>query len=167
MATVHVVLKGVGASWVKPCQQAVKDLNALFTRNGINVSLSTSGSGGATITVQNDASIQGNAVHGRTSASVNSAGQMLTADVRLPVKVTISTPRGIREAGAGVLEVIAGHEFVHALGHTPHNSELMSQTMYKEAGDNAAGDKLKAGSAKLPPLTLSDDSVGILKGIWS
>ncbi len=167
MPTVHVDLKNVGASWVKPCQQAVKDLNNLFTRNGINVSLSTSGSGGTTITVTNDPSIQGSAVHGRTSAATDDAGRLLKADVRLPVQVTISTPGGIRPAGPGVLAVIAGHEFVHALGHEPHNSELMSQTWYKEAGDNAAGDKLKAGSAKQPPLTLSDDSITMLKSLWT
>ena len=43
----------------------------------------------------------------------------------------------------------------------------MSQTWYKEAGDNAAGDKLKAGSASSPPLTLSDDSITMLKSLWT
>ena len=96
MPTVHVDLKNVGASWVKPCQQAVKDLNNLFTRNGINVSLSTSGSGGTTITVTNDPSIQGSAVHGRTSAATDDAGRLLKADVRLP-----SRSPSARRAGSG------------------------------------------------------------------
>jgi hypothetical protein len=92
---------------------------------------------------------------------------MLRAEVRLPVKVTINTPRGVRDAGPGILEVIAGHEFVHALGHSDHNSQLMAQTMYKDMGDNAVGDKLKAGSVRMPPLTLSSDSISVLKEIWS
>jgi hypothetical protein len=64
-------------------------------------------------------------------------------------------------------EVIAAHEFVHALGHAPHNSHLMAQTLNKVLGDRAAGDKLKAGAVAMPPLQLSDESVAMLKGIWS
>jgi hypothetical protein len=63
--------------------------------------------------------------------------------------------------------VIAAHEFVHALGHEPHNSHLMTQTFNKVMGDRAAGDKLQAGAVAMPPLQLSDESVDMLKGIWS
>ncbi len=161
MPTVYVKLTGLGSNWTKPCQHAVTDLNSQFKRNGIKVVLATSGSQGPTITVKTDHSIQGDAVHGRTTAESNDSGKMLRAEVRLPVKVTINTP------GPGILEVIAGHEFVHALGHSVHNSQLMAQTMYKEMGDNAAGDKLKAGSVRMPPLTLSPDSISELKSIWN
>jgi len=34
-------------------------------------------------------------------------------------------------------------------------------------GDNAAGDKLKAGSVRMPPLTLSPDSISELQSIWN
>lgn len=64
-------------------------------------------------------------------------------------------------------EVVAAHEFVHALGHAPHTSHLMAQTVYKVLGDRASGDKLKAGAIVMPPLELSDESVGMLKGISS
>ena len=67
----------------------------------------------------------------------------------------------------GILEVIAGHEFVHALGHSVHNSHLMGQTMYKELGDSGAGDRLRSGGVKMPPLTLAHDSVSQLKTIWN
>jgi hypothetical protein len=34
-------------------------------------------------------------------------------------------------------------------------------------GNSPAGDKLKAGAIAMPPLELSDESVELLKGIWS
>jgi len=167
MTMVSVKLVGVGANWTKPCQQAVTDLNHLFKRSDIKVVLAMNGSQGPTITVKTDATIQGDAVHGRTTSESNASGELLRAEVRLPVKVTINTPQGVRDAGPGVLEVIAGHEFVHALGHGSHNSQLMGQTMYKEIGDSPAGDKLKAGSVKMPPLMLSAQSISDLKAIWN
>ncbi len=167
MTKVYVKLDDVGSYWLKPCKEAVAHLNAFFKRNGIAVVLSTTGSEDATISVKTDAGIQGDAVHGRTSAETTGSGKLLKADVRLPVKVTINTPQGIRDAGAGILEVIAAHELVHALGHPAHNTKLMGQTLYKEAGNTAAGDKLKAGGTKMPPLDLSDDSIAELQSIWS
>jgi len=167
MTKVYVKLDDVGSYWLRACKEAVVHLNGLFKRNEIAVVLSTTGSEDAKITVKTDAGIQGDAVHGRTSAETTGAGKLLNADVRLPVKVTINTPQGIRDAGVGILEVIAAHEFVHALGHPTHNTKLMGQTLYKEPGDTAAGDKLKAGGIKMPPLDLSDDSIAELKSIWS
>ncbi len=45
MSVVNVNLDGVGAGWIRPCQQAVTHLNALFKRNNIKVMLATSGAG--------------------------------------------------------------------------------------------------------------------------
>jgi hypothetical protein len=163
---VNVKLGDVGSHWTTACKQAVSDLNSLFRRKGIEVALALNGAG-PIITVKTDPGILGTAVHGQTSAETNGAGQLLRAEVRLPVKLTINTPTGIRDAGAGMAEVIAAHEFVHALGHAPHNSHLMAQTLNKVLGDRAAGDKLKAGAVAMPPLQLSDESVAMLKGIWS
>ncbi|HUP35649.1 MAG TPA: hypothetical protein VNC82_09450 [Candidatus Limnocylindria bacterium] len=42
----------------------------------------------------------------------------------------------------------------------------MSQTLYEETGNSAGGDTLKAGSARMPPLTLSHESITELQGIW-
>jgi len=167
MATVSVKLVGIGPRWNKPCQQAANPLNQLFKRHAIKIVLVIGGSQGPIISVMNDSSIQGNAVHGRTSARTDAAGKLLQADVSLPDNVTINTPQGIRDAGPGVLEVIVAHEYVHALGHADHNSQLMGQTMYKVMGDTAAGDKLKSGNVNMPNLTLSQESVSILKGIWN
>lgn len=166
MAAVNVKLGDVGSHWTTACKQTVSDLNSLFRRKGIEVALALNGAG-PIITVKTDPGILGTAVHGQTSAETNGAGQLLRAEVRLPVKLTINTPTGIRDAGAGMAEVIAAHEFVHALGHAPHNSHLMAQTLNKVLGDRAAGDKLKAGAVAMPPLQLSDESVAMLKGIWS
>jgi hypothetical protein len=154
MAAVNVKLGDVGSHWTTACKQAVSDLNSLFRRKGIEVVLALNGAG-PIITVKTDPGILGTAVHGQTSAETNGAGQLLRAEVRLPVKLTINTPTGIRDGGTGMAEVIAAHEFVHALGHAPHNSHLMAQTLNKVLGDRAAGDKLKAGA------------VAMLKGIWS
>jgi hypothetical protein len=165
--TVSIQLSNVGATWTTPCRKAITALNDLFRRNQINVALTMSHSSGPTITVKVDPSIQGSAVHGRTTAESTDTGRLLRAEVRLPVKVTINTPRGLRDAGPGILEVIAGHEFVHALGHSVHNSHLMGQTMYKELGDSGAGDRLRSGGVKMPPLTLAHDSVSQLKTIWN
>ena len=167
MTTVSVQLVDVGSHWSRACEKAVITLNDLFRRNSVPVALAIGRSSVPIITVKIDRSIQGNAVHGRTTAESNATGRLLRAVVGLPVTVTINTPQGVRDAGAGVLEVIAGHEFVHALGHSSHNSQLMGQTMYKELGDNAAGDKLRSGGVKMPPLTLASDSLVQLKAIWN
>jgi hypothetical protein len=165
MTPVNVKLGDIGSYWTNACKQAVHDLNVLFKRKGVAVTLSVNGAG-PTLSVRTDASIVGMLVHGKTNAEIE-GGKVVRADVRLPVKLTISTPQGIRDAGGGMAEVIAAHEFVHALGHTPHNSHLMTQTWTKIPGDRPAGDKLQAGSLPMPPLQLSDDSVDMLKGIWS
>ena len=165
MAAVSVRLGGIGPHWTAACKQAVSDLNLLFRRRGIGVTLALHGHG-PVISVVTDPGIIGTAVHGRTHAETDGNGRLLRAEVRLPVKLTINTPGGVREAGLGMAEVVAAHEFVHALGHEPHNSHLMAQTMHKMMGDRAAGDKLQAGAAAMPPLQLSDQSVEILKGIW-
>jgi hypothetical protein len=167
MATVSVRLGAIDSRWKNACQAAIKDLNALFKQKGVNVALSTSGTSGPGISVTTDSSIIGTAVHGRTSAETTGSGQLLRADIRLPVKVVINTPQGIRDAGPGVLEVIAAHEFVHALGHATHTSHLMGQTMNKVLGNTAAGDKLQAGAVSMPPLQLSPESVQQLKALWA
>jgi hypothetical protein len=166
MAAVNVKLGHIGPQWTKACKQATTDLNLLFRRKGVNVFLAVAGSEGPTISVRTDPGILGTAVHGRTTAETTGSGQLLSAEVRLPLKVVINTPSGIRDAGPGVLEVIAAHEFVHALGHAAHNSLLMAQTMTKQMGDSAAGDKLTAGGVTMPPLDLAADSVDALKAIW-
>jgi len=165
MASVGVKLGDIGSHWTTACKQAVHDLNLLFRRKGIGVTLAINGAG-PTIAVKTDPAILGTLVHGKTSAETNDAGKLLRAEVRLPVKLTINTPNGVRDAGTGYAEVIAAHEFVHALGHAPHNSHLMAQTFSKSPGDRAAGDKLTAGGVSLPPLDLSTESVDQLKSLW-
>lgn len=166
MSRVSVKLGGLNSEWAAACRHAVSHLNAAFKAKHISIVLDANGLTSPTITVKTDPSIHGNAVHGRTTAEFNSNGGMIRSEVRLPVEVTINTPSGQRKAGPGILEVIAGHEFVHALGHDQHNSHLMSQTMYKEMGDRAAQDKLRAGAIHLPPLSLSDDTVATLQSLW-
>jgi len=167
MARVSVKIASLTADWAAACRHAITHLNAVFRTKHINVVLEANGSSGSVISVKTDASIHGNAVHGRTTSEFSTAGGMLRAEVRLPVSVAINTPSGQRNAGPGILEVIAGHELIHALGHGQHSSHLMAQTMYKEMGDSAAQDRLKAGAIYLPPLSLSDESVTTLRSIWA
>lgn len=166
MAKVHVNLSEIGPKWTRACKKAVVDLNLLFNKNSIDVVLSLGGSEGPGITVRTDTSIIGTAVHGKTRAETDGAGRLLSAVVRLPIKVLIPTPSNTREAGPGILEVIAAHEFVHALGQAKHNSHLMAQTWTKLAGDTPAGDTLQAGGISMPPLDLAPDTVDQLKAIW-
>lgn len=165
--TVNVKLGNLGPAWKQACTQAVADLNTLFKRKGVEVSLALSGGRGPTISIETDPAILGTAVHGNTSAETTESGKLLGATIRLPVKVIINTPRGVRDAGPGILEVIVAHEFVHALGQAEHNSHLMAQTMTKLAGDRAKGDKLQAGAVQLPPLQLAEDSIDLLKSLWN
>lgn len=162
---VSVKLAGLPAVWSGPCRQAIASLNKLFKAQHINVVLQIDGRSGPVISVRVDPSIQGTAVHGKTNAEFRN--DILTkADVRLPQKILINTPSGMRNAGAGVFQVIAAHEFVHALGQEHHNSHLMAQTMQKDVGDSPGGDKLRAGGVRLPPISLSDDSITLLKSLW-
>lgn len=167
MATVKVDLSGLDAYWTKSCKRAITDLNVLFKKADIKVVLALGSSTGPTITVTTDSTISGTAVHGRTSASTTTAGVLQSAEVKLPAEVRISTPDGIRGAGAGVLEVIAAHEYVHALGQEVHNSHLMAQTWTKLSGDTPAGDKLQAGGISMPPLALAPETIEKLKSIWN
>ena len=92
MASVGVKLGDIGSHWTTACKQAVHDLNLLFQRKGIEVALAINGAG-PTVTVKTDLAILGTLVHGKTSAETNDAGKLLRAEVRLPVKLTINTPR--------------------------------------------------------------------------
>jgi hypothetical protein len=47
---------------------------------------------------ETDLSILGTLVHGKTSAETNGAGQRQHAEVRLPVKLSINTPKGVQPA---------------------------------------------------------------------
>jgi len=166
MATVNIQLGDIGDRWTGACRKAAADLNALFRRNEIGVVFSIGGTGGPTITVATDPAILGSAVHGRNTTTTDGSGRLISSEVRLPVSVTINTPAGVRNAGPGFLEVIAAHEFVHALGHPSHNSHLMARTFSKLAGDTAAGDKLQAAAISLPPLSLATESIVELKRLW-
>lgn len=167
MATVQVNLSEIGAGWTKASKKAVADLNVLFKKKGIGIVLSLSGSEGPAITVKTDPSILNTLVHGKTDAETDDSGRMLSATVRLPLKVIISTPSDVRDAGPGVLEVIVAHEIVHALGQVKHNSHLMAQTWTKIAGDTPAGDTLQAGGLSMPPLDLAPETVELLTSLWN
>lgn len=166
MATVKVTFDSqLGATWTHAFKQAITRLNTLFNHGTVGVTLTLTGAG-PVITVATDASIGSTALHGQASTSTDGAGRLLKSEVRLPVRIQINTPSGLRGAGPGIYEVVAAHELVHSLGHSAHTTHLMSQTFQKVMGNSPSGDRLQAGSGMLPPIQLSDDSLGVLKGIW-
>lgn len=160
---VAVKLKDLPSEWASACRHATTALNAVFRSKQINVVLQADGHAGPIISVRVDPNIV--ALHGHTSAESNNA-VLTTADVNLPGKPLVSTPASVRNAGSGVLQVIAAHEFVHALGQTGHDSHLMTWKMDVAAGDSPSQDRLRAGALLLPPIILSDDSISLLQSIW-
>ena len=100
MAAVYVDLGSIGPEWPTACRTAVAHLNQLFTQNSIGVSLAFAGKGGPRIAVRTDPRSKGRfTAH---LATETTSGQLLSAVVSLPVKASINTPQGMREAGAGV-----------------------------------------------------------------
>jgi hypothetical protein len=165
MTTVYVHLGSIGPKWPAACRTAAAHLNQLFKQNSIGVSLAFAGKGGPRISVRTDSSITGT-FHGHTHAETI-PGQLQSAVVSLPVKASINTPQGVREAGAGVLEVIVAHEFVHALGQVEHSaSHLMCSPMTPVPGDSPRGDLLQANGVNLPPIALSPDTIELLQSLW-
>jgi hypothetical protein len=165
MAAVYVDLGSIGPKWPTACRRAVAHLNELFSQNAIGVSLALIGQGAPRITVRTDPSIKGT-LHGHTQTKTTS-GQLLSAVVSLPVKASINTPDGMREAGPGVLEIMVAHEFVHALGQVKHSaSQLMCSPMTPVPGDSPAGDLLQANGVNLPPIALAPDTVQLLQSLW-
>ena len=160
---VAVKLKELPSDWASACRHATTVLNGIFKAKHINVVLEADGNTGPIISVQADPSIVG--LHGHTTAESNN--NMLTAaDVHLPGNPLVSTPARVRKPGSGVLQVIAAHEFVHALGQTDHDSHLMTWKMDVAADNTPSGDKLRAGAILLPPIILSEDSIALLRSIW-
>src|SRR3954451_394816 len=98
MAAVSVRLGSIGPHWTAACKHAVTNLNLLFRRRGIGVALALHGAG-PVLSLVTDPRTRGPVVQGRTSAETDGGGRLLRADVRLPVRLTINTPNGIREAG--------------------------------------------------------------------
>ena len=50
--------------------------------------------------------------------------------------------------------------------HHKHNTHLMAQTFSVEIGTDASDDKLKAKDVLMPPMQLSNATVGDLKAAW-
>jgi hypothetical protein len=160
---VAVKLIDLPSDWTGACRHATTVLNGVFSKKHINVVLEANGHSGPIISVRVDPSIVG--LHGHTTAqSINNV--LTSADVNLPGRPLVSTPAAVRNAGSGALQVIAAHEFVHALGQTDHDSALMTWKMDVAFGDTPGQDKLRAGAILLPPIVLSEDTISLLQSIW-
>src|ERR1700690_3828298 len=160
---VAVKLNDLSSEWASACRHAATVLNGIFKTKHINVVLEADGHTGPIISVRVDPAIVG--LHGHTTAESNNS-VLTSADVHLPGKPLVSTPASVRNAGSGVLQVIAAHEFVHALGQTDHDSHLMTWKMDVAYGDTPGQDRLRAGAVLLPPIILSEESISLLRSIW-
>ena len=76
MTAIAVKLGTIGPHWTAACRQAVTDLNLLFRRKGIDVTLALNGHG-PEISIGTDPGILGSLVHGRTSAETDGSGRLV------------------------------------------------------------------------------------------
>jgi hypothetical protein len=108
------------------------------------------------ITVMMDANLPANL--GAKTSSQWHPPDLDSAEIRLrPVE---------DDVGVGIRETIVAHEIVHALGHTKAIGGLDHSTHLMTDIQTYSGDKLVAGSVKMPPLQLSDPSIALLQSVW-
>ena len=86
---------------------------------------------------------------------------MTKATIGLPKELKFAVPTGRRgRAQRGC------RSRNRARVDAPQPTHLMAQTFYVVTGDDASGDKLKAKDALMPPLQLSNATIGDLKAAW-
>jgi hypothetical protein len=76
-----------------------------------------------------------------------------------------------RTVGEPVMRVVAAHEFLHALGldtHDPGMLGLLAKSMSLNAYGKPADDTVSpfGSQTKMPPLTLSGNTVARLQAMW-
>lgn len=178
---------GVHAAWSTAVVAAIRDLNGLFTGNGVNVRLVAAPQGVVTVGVTSGSytfpvngstqtgKLRTDILHGATRAIDYQLGTNISrqhAYIFLPLHPRISpqSPTS-REVGEPIMRVMAGHEFLHALGldaHDPSFNGLFSASWTPNQGTRAAQDTVSpfGSSTKLPPLTLSADTISRLRKLW-
>jgi hypothetical protein len=173
--------------WHTAISTAIRELNTLFSSNNVNVSLAvanpavvkvalTTGSYSFPVNgVNQTGTLRTDILHGVTRSLDLQLGRNTTrqqAFVFLPQHPkTNPQARNSREVGEPVMRVIAAHEFLHALGldvHDPSFNGLFAGSWTLNEGGRASSDTVSpfGGSAKLPPLILSGDTISRLQALW-
>jgi hypothetical protein len=182
----------MGGIWSGVFRRALHDFNTLSSHHKLRVTLTESKTGGgADVTVAAASGVAsssyggdsmqdtftGKELKGRThqyAYKLGAAQAMEKAFVFVPATPQISSPNGIRAAGADVLRVILVHELFHAAGlqngdHT--NDDLFYGNPQPAVGDTPAGDRLSVSlggkQVKLPPLILSAVTAGKVRDLWT
>lgn len=176
-----------GASWTTAVNAAIRDLNSLFTTHSINVSLTASesavvvvalSSGNYTFSVDGSphrGTLRTDILHGVTRSL-----DRITGSTRNREKAYIFLPQDpkvdphaarSRNVGEPVMRVIIAHEFLHALGLDDHDrgfEGLLAGSWTLNEGRRPADDTVTpfGRTTRLPPLTLSADTITRLQTMW-
>jgi hypothetical protein len=176
-----------GAAWRTAVAAAIRELNGLFQSRSVGVTLTTGESavvvvalstGSYTFNVDgtdHTGTLRTDILHGVTRSIDRITGNDRNREkayIFLPANPRVN-PRAARSRTVGepVMRVIAAHEFLHALGLDAHDRAmegLLAGSWSLNEGRRAADDTVTpfGGSATLPPLALSGDTVTRLKATW-
>lgn len=166
---------------------AIRELNGLFTARRVNLSLATAESASVVVALstgtysfrvegaEQRGTLRTDILHGVTRSIdriLGSSRNREKAYIFLPANPKVN-PRVARSRTVGepVMRVIIAHEFLHALGLDAHDGAmegLLAGSWTLNEGRRPSGDSVTpfGGSATLPPLTLSGDTVSRLAAIW-
>jgi hypothetical protein len=175
-----------GPAWNSAVAGAIRELNTLFKAHKLNVTLKTGDSAVVEVALSSgtftfpidgkdhSGTLRTDILHGATKGiDRETRGKLLRekAYVFLPAQPKISPQASARTVGEPVMRVMMAHEFLHALGlveHDPGLEGLLAARWTFHEGTKAAGDAVSpfGSAAKMPPLTLSADTVTRLQALW-
>lgn len=178
---------GLHGNWSVAAAAAIRELNALFGSNQVNVRLTTGRSAVVEVAVtaghytfsvnggNQSGTLRADILHGATRGIDYVLGTTQTRDhayIFLPQHPRINPQLpSSREVGEPIMRVIVGHEFIHALGlgaHDPAFEGLFAEAWIANEGRIPPQDTVGpfGRTSRLPPLTLSADTIRRLKRIW-
>ena len=179
--------KVTNPGWKLATAAAIRELNALFTSNQVNVQLQTGDSpvviigvttGNYTFPVDGQeqrGSLRKDVLHGATRSVDRQTFNDLSREqafIFLPQHPRVDPQNAkSRDVGEPVMRVIVAHEFLHALGLDKHDQGfqgLFAGTWSLNEGDKAKDDTVSpfGGKELLPPLALSAQTWVRLKALW-
>jgi hypothetical protein len=178
--------------WGSIINRGMTEFNQMSRRMGLGVSLVRSqdapedGGGGADVQISqgsgqvsfiyagenHGSTFDGNRLHGLTML-VSRRGVIEKAFIYLPSQPRINTPSGLRAVGSDVKRVILVHELVHACGleNADHSTDDLFQGYPQvDYGSSPSADRVTVTAGgrtrRMPPLYLSTDTAGDIKGLW-
>jgi hypothetical protein len=187
------IAMGVARVWDNILRNAIREFNVLSRSEMLGVFLTQTtvapavlGNGGADVSVATangqisctyesvtrTSHFDGSRIHGIT-LQYQIDNKIEKAFIFLPDAPMVNTPRGVRAVGAGVMKIIAVHEFVHACGlsNAEHSTDdLFQASPQVDPGITAAGDRVRIESGGnmrwMPPLVLSQTTARLIQRVW-